>query len=135
MRLLWLAFFVSIALYVWIGETMPGFSWLSFENAGKILFMLAVLDLLSFSWARRKLYSPALEVLQSQPENIRAVKRWMSTWTILLCNAQAVAVFGLAFRMGDKTLRQSLAFYVVGFLLTLWLWPRQVWSSTRTATQ
>ena len=33
-----------------------------------------------------------------------------------MCNANALTVFGLAFRLGDKTLLQSLAFYVVGTL-------------------
>lgn len=135
MRFIWFAFIVSIALYVWIGETMPGFSWLTFDNAGKAFFILAVLNLVSFSWAWRKLYSPALAVIRSHPENIRAVKRWMSSWIILLCNAESLAVFGLAFRMGDKTLQQSSPFYVVGLLLTLWLWPRQVWQSTKTVPQ
>lgn len=54
MRFIWFAFIVSIALYVWIGETMPGFSWLTFDNAGKAFFILAVLNLVSFSWAWRK---------------------------------------------------------------------------------
>jgi hypothetical protein len=135
MRFTWFAFIVSIVLYVWIGETMPGFSWLNFAKAGEIFVILGVFNLLSFLWARRKLYSPALEVIQSQPENVRAVRRWMSSWIVLLCIAQSETLFGLAFRMGDKTLQQSLPFYVVGSVLTLWLWPRQVWSSTKIAAQ
>jgi hypothetical protein len=135
MRLIWFAFIVSIALYVWIGETMPGFSWLTFPNAGKTFVTLAVLNFLYFLWAWRKLYSRALEVIQIQPENIHAVRRWMNAWIILMCLAESETLFGLAFRMGGKTLQQSLPFYMVGSILTLWLWPRQVWSSTKTAIQ
>jgi hypothetical protein len=135
MRLIWFAFVVSIALYVWIGETMPGFSWLTFRNAGKTFVILAVLNLLSFTWAFRKRYIPARAVLRSKPEDIRAVKRWTTYWLILLCNANSLILFGLAFRLGDKTLWQSLPFYVVGSLLILSLWPRQVWSSTATTVK
>ena len=124
-----------IPLYVYIGETIPGFSWLNFPNAGKTFVILEVIDLLSFLWVRRELYSPALEVIQSQPENIHAVRRWLSSWIILLCTANCEPLFGLAFRMGHKTLQQSLPFYVVGSLLILWLWPRQVWPSTKIAAQ
>jgi hypothetical protein len=135
MRFVWFGYIVSIVLYVWVGETMPGLSWLNFSRAGETFVILGVLDLLYFSWSKRKRYSPALEGIQSQPENIRTVRRWMNSWIVLVCIAQSEALFGLVFRMGDKTLQQSLPFYVVGFLLTLWLWPRQVWSSTSNAAQ
>jgi hypothetical protein len=96
---------------------------------------LAVFSLLSFLWARRKLYSPALEAMQSQPENNVAVRRWMFSWIISICIAECESLFGLAFRMGGKTLQQSAPFYAAGLLLTLWLWPRQFWSSTKMAAQ
>jgi hypothetical protein len=131
MHLMWFSFIVAFVLIVWAGETMPGFSWLAFPNAGKTFFILAVFYILSFFWVRGKRYSPALEAIRSQPEDIHAVRRWMSSWTMLVCMANAQTLFGFAFRMGGKTLQQSLPFYVLGFLLTLWLWPRQVWSSPK----
>jgi len=126
MRFMWFSFIISIPLYVFLGEAMPGLSWLSFPNAGKAFVILAVLNLLSFSWALRKRYSPALANLRSQPEKIQAVKRWTTYWIILLCSANSITVIGLAFRMGGKTLQQTLPFYVVGSVLTFSLWPRQV---------
>jgi len=135
MRFLWFGYSVPIVLYIWIGETMPGLSWLNFPRAGATFVILGVLSLLDFSWSKTKRYSPALEVIQSQPEDIRTVRRWMNSWIVLICIAQSEALFGLAFRMGGKTLQQSLPFYVVGVLLTLWLWPRRVWSSTRIAAK
>lgn len=133
MRLMWLGLMIANLLYVYMGETGPVLSWLSFRNAGKTFVILAVLNFISFSWALWKRYLPAVGVLRGQPENMRAVKRWTGMWIILLANASSFTLFGLAFRMGGKTLRQSLAFYIVGVLLTLWLWPRPVWSSTGTA--
>lgn len=135
MRAVWFCFLISIPLYVYFGEMMPVFSWLSFPNAGKIFVTLAVLDLLSFSWALRKRYSPAVRAVRGEPETMRNAKRWMASWTILICDASSLMLLGIAFRLGGKTLRQSLPFYLVGALLILSLWPRQIWSPTRMVAQ
>jgi hypothetical protein len=133
MRLVWFCFIISIPLYAYIGETMPRFSWLSFPNAGKTFAILAALHLLSFSWALRKRYSPTVGAVRTEPEDMLAVKRWMASWTILIGNANSVVLFGFALRMGGKTLQRSLPFYVVGALLILSLWARQIWPSTKMA--
>jgi hypothetical protein len=134
MRILWFNMIAAIVLYIYTGETMP-LSWFSFHHSGKIFAALAALNLVSFAWCLWKRYSPALQALQSEPENVRAVKRWATMWMILLCSADSIAFFGVAFRMGGKTLEQTLPFYVVGSILTLWLWPRRFWSSARTSVQ
>jgi hypothetical protein len=134
MRLVWLAFVVSVPLYVFIGEITRS-SWLNFSNAGKVFIGLGALNLLSFTWVLRNRYSSALRPALTQPDNVAVVKRWMTSWTIAVCNANAVLVFGLAFRMGDKTLRQTLPFYVVGSILILSLWPRKIWSSEKMAAR
>ena len=134
MRFIWLAILVSIALYIWTGEKMSGFTWLNFHNAGKTFVVLAFLDLLSFSLIRWKTYSPAFALVQEQTENGNAIRGWMTSWIILLCLAESEALFGLAFRMGDKTLAKSLPFYALGILLTLWLWPREFWPSAPSVT-
>ena len=135
MRFIWTAYIVTILLYVYMGETVPGYSWLNFSFAGKTFIVLSILDFCCFLWAWRKLYSPALDAIQKRPENIDAVRRWMTTWIILICIAECEALFALACRLGGKTLQQSLPFYLVGLLLTLWLWPREVWSSAKIAMQ
>jgi len=133
MRLMWIAIVVSILLYVYIGDTMPGFEWLNFRNAGKIFVIAAVLNLLYFFWFRTKRYRVAVDLAKEHPEDFRAVKRWMNYWVILLSVADSEALLAFCFRMGNKTLQQSLPLYGVGFLLTLSLWPRPIWASTRIA--
>jgi len=128
MRLTWLSFVASFALIVWTGETTHGFSWLAAPSAGKTIVILAVSYILSFLFIWRKRYSAALMAVRSQPDDMRAVRRWTAYWSILLCAAMSGAIFGCAVRMGGKTLQQSLPFYMTGALLILWLWPRQVWS-------
>ena len=107
----------------------------NFHNAGKTFVVLAFLDLLLFFLPIRwKTYSPAFALVQEQPENVNAIRGWGGhTWIIFLCLAESEALFGLAFRMGDKTLAQSLPFYALGILLTLWLWPREFWPSAPSA--
>jgi len=133
MRMMWFGLIAANLLYVYIGQTEPALSWLSFQQAGKIFAILAALNLIAFAWTLWRRYLPAAEAIRDQPENMQAIRRWMGMWTILLCNASSITLFGLAFRMGGKTLQQTAPFYLVGVLLTLWLWPRQVWSSDRTA--
>jgi len=129
MRFIWFALLTSVLLYVYVGETLPGFKWLNFQNAGKIFVILAVLNLISFFSFRKRRYRAALALAKEQPESIHAVKGWMNYWIILLCIAESEAVFGVCFRMGNKTLQQTLPFYAVGFLLILSLWPRRPWST------
>jgi hypothetical protein len=78
-------------------------SWLSFRHAAKTFAILAMLNFVAFAWALWKRYLPAVAFLRDQPENMRAVTRWMGMWTILLCNASSLTLFGLAFRMGGLT--------------------------------
>lgn len=134
MRSMWFAFIVSIPLYIYVGSIVGWVSWLGFRSAGMIFIVLAALNLLAFSWALRKRYLPAKRAVERQPENADAVKRWMNSWTIVLCNANSLIVLGFAFWMGGKTLGQSLPFFVLGFLLILSLWPRQLWGSSARGT-
>jgi hypothetical protein len=55
---------------------------------------------------------------------------WVGGGIVLISIAQCEALFGLALREDGKTLEQTLPFYLAGFLLTLWLWPRKVWLAT-----
>ncbi|MHB8412484.1 MAG: hypothetical protein ACYDDI_11145 [Candidatus Acidiferrales bacterium] len=129
MRLMWFAILMSILLYIYVGEMSPGIKWLNFQNTGKIFVILAVLNLVSFLWFRKKRYRAARDLAKEQPENTHAVRSWMNSWIILLSIADSEAVFGVCFRMGNKTLQQTLPFYAIGLLLTLSLWPPQPWST------
>lgn len=134
MRLIWFAFIVSVVLYIYMGETMAAdFSWLGFNNAEKIWGVWAMLDLFYFLWVWRKFYRPAVELIRKQPEDAHAVRRWMLGRIMLLASGEAEILLGVLFWMGDKTFTQSLPFFVIGSLMLLSLWPRQVWSSAESA--
>jgi hypothetical protein len=134
MRGLWLAFLASVPLYLCVGEISKTIPWLNFPNAEATLATLAVLALFSFLWVLLKRYFPALQIVRSQPNDMHAVRRWQVFWVNLLAIANCQILFGFVFWMGGKTFTQSAPFFVVGSLLLLLLWPRQVWSSA-AATQ
>jgi hypothetical protein len=134
MRLMWFGFIVSVALYICIGETMmANFSWLAFNDAGKILGVLSILDFSYFLWVWRKFYRPAVESIRKQPEDVHVVRRWVISWIMLVASGEGEILLGFVFWMGGKTLTQSLPFFVVGSLLLLSLWPRPVWSPAKAA--
>src|SRR5690348_3350514 len=135
MRFIWGGIVIAVPLYIYIGETIPAPSWLSFSCAGTTFVTLAVLNLLAFWWALRKRYSPAVKILQLHPEDMHATRRWMSMWVVLLCNANCLTLFGLVLIWEGKTMEQTLPFYGLGLLLTLWLWPRAAWSSEKITDQ
>ncbi|MGB6874486.1 MAG: hypothetical protein WBD87_00495 [Candidatus Acidiferrales bacterium] len=133
MRLIWFAFLMSIPLYIYAGM-LASFSWLNIRNSGIIFDVLGVLDLLYFGGIRISLYARAREAAQGHSDDIRAVRRWMVFWIVLLSSAEAEALFGVCLQVGNNTLRPALPFFVVAFLLLLTLWPRQIWSPGITAT-
>jgi len=75
MRLIWLAFLVSVLLYLYIGYAMPPFPWLEFRHAQATISVLSVLDLVNFVWFRVKRFPSALQSAQAQPQDIHAIRR------------------------------------------------------------
>lgn len=124
MRSIWIAFVMSIVLYVYIGETMPGFDWLHFKHAARVFVTLSILNFASFAWFRMKRHPAGVELAKARPHDVSAFRHWMTCWTVLMAMSESIAVFGLCFRMGGKTLQQTMPFYAVALLLVLSLWPR-----------
>ena len=115
MRFLWASFCVSIPLYIYAGRLVGASGSLRFPNAEKILVVLGALSLLSFFWFWKKQYLPALDDLRNQPENIRAIQRWRTYWTILACVANSVAVLGLIFGWQARHCNKACRFSWLGF--------------------
>jgi hypothetical protein len=131
MRVMWFAFIVSVVLYLYIGTTL---SLKPTSTASMTLFAApAALDFLSFLWFRFKRYVPALRELRSRLNDVGTIRRYMTYWIILVAMAEAEALFGLACWMVNGKFMPCLPFFVLGSLLLLWLWPRQVLSSAEAA--
>jgi hypothetical protein len=130
MRVMWLAFLMSVVLYLYVGTTLSLKP--TTPAASMTLFAApAVLDFLFFVWFRFKRYAPALRNLESQPDDVRAIGRCMTYWIILLAFAEAQVLFGLACWLVNGRFMPCLPFFVLGSILLLSLWPRQVWSSAQ----
>ncbi|MFZ0332562.1 MAG: hypothetical protein WAN10_07760 [Candidatus Acidiferrales bacterium] len=133
MRVMWFAFIMSVVLYLYVGTTLSPKP--SPAPAMTIFILPAALDFLWYLWFRLKRYVPALRSLQSQPDDAGAIRRWTAYWVILLAMAEAEILFGLACWMVNGRFTPCIAFFALGSLLLLSLWPRQVWSSSEIPTE
>jgi Na+/melibiose symporter-like transporter len=135
MRAVWASMIVALALYVWIGEMEPRLSWLGFNHAATVFGALGILNLLEVFYFVKRRYRSHAHAMRNRPEDSLALRRWTGSWNILVCLALSEALFGLALRMGGKTLQQALPFYVVALVLILGLWPRPIWLSPQQAVR
>lgn len=134
MRLMWFAFLMAVVVYLYIGATVRTMTvsppWVDYP---KTLIGLAVLDLFLFLLVLFQRYFPSLQNLRSQLDDPRAVRLWQVHWTVLATLALCQTLYGLMFWMGNKTFMQSLPFFILGSIMLLSLWPRQVWSPANVA--
>jgi len=128
MRFMWFAFLTSILLYIYIATITPPPVWLNFRNATKIFPILGVLDLVYFAWFRTRRFPGALELAQERPRDIHAIRRWVAAWITLVAIAETEALFGLCLQWGNKSPREAVPLYALGFFLIASLWPRHVHS-------
>jgi hypothetical protein len=134
MRLTWLAFLMSIPLYIY-AATIANFEWLHFRNAQTVFDVFGILDLLCFVRFRISRYPRMLGLAQQHPEDMHTVRRWTVVWTMLLSFAEAEAVFGVCSQIENNALKPALPFYALAFALLLSLWPRHIWEPGITPTK
>jgi len=74
---------------------------------------------------RNRMLGPAMDVLQSSPNNVVALGKWRAANILSFVLSNAVVLFGFAVRFTGGTTMQSLPFYVAGFSMMLLWWPRR----------
>jgi hypothetical protein len=72
-----------------------------------------------------KVIRPALEALQAKPDDGSSLERWRNASFASYMLAEAIVLFGLCLRFLGGTRTVSFAFYGVGILLMLFLFPRR----------
>ena len=76
-------------------------------------------------WVQIARVRPALQNLQLKPDDSAALQRWRGG-TIMACvMLEAVVLYGFVLRFMGGTFLQSLPFYCVGVLLTVFYWPQR----------
>jgi len=119
------AMLLSILLYVAVGEVLgpqiqhvdPVLSYLFSTLAVGIVGTIFVV--------RRTLVLRAASTLARQPEDNLSLSQWKTGYITTYALCEALALFGLVLRFRGSELRQSLLFYIGGFVLLFFFRPRQ----------
>jgi ABC-type polysaccharide/polyol phosphate export permease len=74
---------------------------------------------------RMKIVQPAVDLLQTNPDDRQSVVRWRSGSIISFVLAETVILFGLAMRVSGLGRNQTIPFYVAAVVLMIFLRPRR----------
>jgi hypothetical protein len=86
---------------------------------------LAVADLGVGIWMRTKKLRPAFETLRTLPDDPTALASWRQGFIMSDCMALTVVLFGLAIHFLGGSAEQVAPFFVVGFAVMLFWWPKE----------
>jgi hypothetical protein len=124
LRIVWFALLSALLLYAYlcsIAQVRVKPNPALFRSVAILAFCEAAGLLLVRKW----LLSRATVVLQTEPENRRALGKWSSgnifSWAVSLC----IGLYGLILRYMGFEFRQVLPFLAAGFCLILFLPPRR----------
>lgn len=84
---------------------------------------LAIIGLALFF--RTKKLQPAVETLQSKPDDAMALRQWRTGSILTATLLEAVVLYGFVLRYLGAPLKVSLPFYVVGIALMVLWWPQR----------
>lgn len=74
---------------------------------------------------RRTMLIPAIALLSSQSQNAAALTRWKTGHIVTWALSLSVALYGLALRYLGFTFTQVAPFFIAGFILMLFYFPRR----------
>ena len=74
---------------------------------------------------RRTLVLQSANVLAVRPNDIATLNRWRAGYVMTYALSEAIAVFGLFLRVIGFSLSQVASFYIAGFILLFFFWPRR----------
>jgi F0F1-type ATP synthase membrane subunit c/vacuolar-type H+-ATPase subunit K len=134
LRAVQLSMLASILLYGVVGEILgPALGAVAVDPSLNYAFATASVALVGVILVvRRTLVIRSAESLASHPDDTLSLGHWRTGYmaTYILC--EALALFGLVLRFMGSNLRQSLPFYIGGFILLFFFAPRQPASPATT---
>jgi F0F1-type ATP synthase membrane subunit c/vacuolar-type H+-ATPase subunit K len=116
---------VSILLYAFIGERI-GPSVRGVDPALSYIFSTLSVGIVgTILVVRRTLVQRAADSLATQPDDKLSLGHWQTGYIVTYALSEALALFGVILRFQGCQVQQSLLFYIGGFVLILFFWPRQ----------
>jgi hypothetical protein len=126
LRTIHFALMASLFLYIWAGEkVLPHNQQTPDRLFATLTGLVAATMFVAAIVVRAKMVQPALELLQTEPDNKQSIGRWRSGSIISYVLAETVALFGFSLRSLGGTLAMSAPFYIAAILLMLFLRPRR----------
>jgi hypothetical protein len=119
----------SIALYAVVGEAVGSVAKAADPSLSYAFSTAAVAIVGVIFVVRRTLVLRSAESLASHPDDPLTLRHWKSGYFATYGLCEALALFGLALRFLGCDFRQSLLFYIGGFVLLFFFGPRAPVSS------
>jgi uncharacterized membrane protein len=125
-RVVHCALLISMILFASIAEIQAPHE---LQNLDKLfplalgMCSLAIIGLALFF--RTKKLQPAVETLQSKPDDAMALRQWRTGSILTATLLEAVVLYGFVLRYLGAPMKVSLTFYVVGIALMVLWWPQR----------
>jgi hypothetical protein len=121
----------SMLLYAVVGEVLGGAKG-STGPALNYIFTTAGVAIVGIIFVvRRTLVLRTAENLASHPDDSLTLAHWKSGYIATYALCEALGLFGLVLRFTGCNFRQSLPFYIGGFVLLIFFGPREPVHSLR----
>ena len=123
LRIIHIALLASIPLYAFAGEFLEPVP-RDVSRIHRVLLVLLVAELGAVTVIRSRIVAPAQEALRLPTPDPGEVQRWFTGSFISYVICEAVTLLGLVLRFLGGTFAQAAPFYAAGFVLLLFLAPR-----------
>jgi hypothetical protein len=125
LQLLQWSMLISIVLYVFVGEFVH-LSMKPVNPSASYMFTTLAVALIGIIFVvRRTLVVRPAASLSAQPEDTVSLHQWRTGYILTYALCEALAFLGLVQRLLGGSLQQSAPYYIGGFALMLFFWPRQ----------
>jgi len=115
----------SIVLYGIVGEVVGPVPRGVDPTLSYLFATLSVAIVGAIFVVRRTLVFQAAESLATHPEDNLSLEHWRTGYIATYCLCEALALFGLILRFRGSPVEASVYYYLGGFILLLFFWPRQ----------
>ncbi|HKU27447.1 MAG TPA: hypothetical protein VJQ54_18390 [Candidatus Sulfotelmatobacter sp.] len=125
LQLLQWSMLISILLYVAVAEVVrPPIKPVN-PSITYMFTMLAVALIGVIFVVRRTLVIRPASSVATRPEDVIALNQWKAGYIVTYALCEGLALLGLVQRFLGGSLQQSAPYYLAGFALLLFFWPRQ----------
>jgi hypothetical protein len=125
LRVVQWAMLASIVLYAIIGQVVGPPSRGVDATLSYLFATLSVAIVGAIFVVRRTLVLRAGESLATRPDDSLSLNHWRTGYLATYCLCEALALFGLILRFRGSPVEASVYYYLGGFILLLFFWPRQ----------